>query len=216
MRMTCDWSTFPSPTRVMLEPSWSRSRPVGSAPPISEARWIHYAHPRCGPAQTGTDYHRLQQRFPKQFIGTKLGTADFFALSEIFVHSPQLAHFVVDPTLLPGMMMGANGCYSYWINTLPRWHRRFFDACAAGRWEEARCAHLRLLEWEVKHIAPLKKAGHQHGIVGRSPGALSAFLEASHSTRAPYYPVSDQMQAELQRAFNIYWSDEVTTGKMHG
>jgi dihydrodipicolinate synthase/N-acetylneuraminate lyase len=180
---------------------------------VPEARWIHYAHPRCGPLLGAADYDRLQRRFPQQFIGTKLGTSDFTALSDIFIRSPQLAHLVVDPTMFPGMMLGARGCCSYWFNTLPRWHRRFFDACAAKRWDEARTSHLKLLEWELKHIAPLRAAGHLHGIVGRARGALTGFLQHSHSTRAPYYPVSDELQSKLQRVFDEFWAEEVNEAK---
>jgi 4-hydroxy-tetrahydrodipicolinate synthase len=180
---------------------------------VPEGCWIHYAHLRCGPALAGADYDRLQRRFPQQFIGTKLGTSDFTALSDIFIRSPQLAHFVVDPTMFPGMLLGAKGCYSYWINTLPRWHRRFFDACAAKRWDEALAKHLKLLEWELKHIAPLRAAGHQHGIIGRARGMLSGFLQRSHSTRAPYYPVGDELQMKLQRAFYAFGAREITESK---
>ncbi len=104
---------------------------------IPQARWIHYAHPRCGPTLTGVDYARLVARFPKQFIGSKLGTTDMMQLADILIGSPDLAHFVVDPTLAPGMLLGAKGCYSYWVNTLPRWHRKFMDACQAEDWPTA-------------------------------------------------------------------------------
>jgi len=174
-----------------------------------QARWIHYAHPRCLPTLSGQDYARLSRRFPEQFIGSKLGTTDTTALTEIMLHSPHLAHFVVDTTILPGMMLGAVGCYSYWCNTLPRWHRGYFDACLSGEWDEARRRHLKLMRWELEHISKIRAAGHLHGIIGKTRAALSGFLEDSGVTRAPYYPVSDALQAELRRAFRDYWADEL-------
>jgi dihydrodipicolinate synthase/N-acetylneuraminate lyase len=176
---------------------------------VPQARWIHYAHPRCGPALTGSDYDRLQRRFPQQFIGTKLSPADGAALSETLMRSPQLSHFVVDTILLQGAMLGARGCYSYWVNTLPRWHRRYMDVCQSGEWDAARAAHVKLMQWELTHIAPLRQAGHLHAIIGRARAALSGFLEDSGGTRAPYYPIAPEMQEQLQRAFNDYWADEL-------
>jgi len=88
---------------------------------VPEARWIHYAHPRCGPMLTGADYARILGQFPEQMIGTKLGTASISELTEIISHSPQLAHFSVDPILGPAALLGARGDYSYWVNTMPRW-----------------------------------------------------------------------------------------------
>jgi dihydrodipicolinate synthase/N-acetylneuraminate lyase len=176
-----------------------------------QARWIHYAHPRAGPILFGKDYARLQAGFPEQFIGTKLGTADISALAEILIHSPRLAHFVVDPTLLPGMLLGARGCYSYWCNTLPRWHRQYMNACLAGHWDEAQRCHLRLMGFELDHISKLRAAGHLHGIIGKARAALSGFLEDSGQTRAPYCTVAPEMLTELRRGFEDYWREELTT-----
>jgi 4-hydroxy-tetrahydrodipicolinate synthase len=179
-----------------------------------QARWIHYAHPRCGPNLTGKDYARLGARFPKQFIGTKLGTTDTTALTEIISRSPDLAHFVVDTTLLPGMQLGAVGCYSYWCNTLPRWHRGYFDACIAGRWDEAQACHMKLMAWELNHISKIRAHGHLHGIISKARGALSGFLEDSGLTRPPYYPVPENLQTELKRAFDEHWRDEFENEKL--
>jgi 4-hydroxy-tetrahydrodipicolinate synthase len=173
------------------------------------ARWIHYAHPRCGPNLTGKDYARLTARFPQQLIGTKLGTTDTTALTEIFTRSPQLAHFVVDTTLLPGTQLGAVGCYSYWCNTLPRWHRGYFDACAARRWDQATSLHMKLMSWELNHISKIRAHGHLHGIIGKARAALSGFLEDSGVTRPPYYPVPKELQSELKAAFDVFWADEI-------
>ena len=115
---------------------------ITAAPKV---RLIHYAHRSTGPELTGVDYARLGDAFPEEFIGTKLGTADFLKLSEILIRSPRLAHFVVDPTRLPGTMLGAKGCYSYWVNTLPGWHRKFMDNCLQEKFEEAAMRQRQLL-----------------------------------------------------------------------
>jgi dihydrodipicolinate synthase/N-acetylneuraminate lyase len=175
---------------------------------VPQARWIHYAHARTLPTLTSADYNRLSKRFADQFIGTKLSCADQNQPAEIILGSPQLAHFVVDPIMLHGMMLGARGCCSYWVNTLPRWQRRYMDACLANRWEEARQFHEKLIRWELSHIAPLRQAGHLHGIISKARAALTNFLADSGYTQPPYYPISDGMITELKRAFDKYWSEE--------
>ena len=174
-----------------------------------QARWIHYAHGRTGPPLRGADYDRLARRFPEQLIGTKLSWPEHAQLADAILASPQLSHFVVDPILLPGMMLGARGCCSYWVNTLPHWQRRYMDACLEKRWDEARQCHNRLLTWEQTHIAPLRAAGHLHATIGKARAALTGFLRDTGVTRAPYYPVCDSMQAELKRVFQQYWSGEL-------
>jgi dihydrodipicolinate synthase/N-acetylneuraminate lyase len=178
-----------------------------------QARWIHYAHPRAGPALTSADYVRLSKRFPQQFIGTKLSCPEQSQLAEILLGAPQLSHFVVDPIMLAGMMLGARGCCSYWVNTLPRWQRRYMDACLANRWDEARQHHAKLLKWEQTHVAPLRAAGHLHGIIGKARAALSGFLVDNGYTQPPYYPIPDAMQAELKRAFEQYWAEELRASR---
>jgi len=175
---------------------------------VPQARWIHYAHARTLPTLTSSDYNRLSKRFPDQLIGTKLSAVDQTQLAEIILGSPPLAHFVVDPIMLHGMMLGARGCCSYWVNTLPRWQRRYMDACQANRWEEARQFHEKLIRWELAHIAPLRAAGHLHGIISKARAALTNFLADSGYTQPPYYPIPDAMMAELKCAFDQYWAEE--------
>lgn len=175
---------------------------------VPQARWIHYAHPRAGPVLSAADYRRLMDRHPQQLIGTKLGWADQTQLAEIILGSPQLSHFVVDPIMLPGMMLGARGCCSYWVNTLPRWQRRYMGLCLEQRWDDARQCHEKLLTWELTHIAPLRAAGHLHGIISKARGALSGFLIDSGYTQPPYHPIPLKMFAELKRAFDEYWAEE--------
>lgn len=176
---------------------------------VPEARWIHYAHPRCGPTLTGADYARLAKQFPKQLIGTKLGTVSIAEITEIITRSPQLAHFSVDPFLAPAALLGTRGNYSYWANTMPRWMRRYMDACLTGDWAAATACHRKLNEWEFTHIKPLRDAGHLHGIISKARAALTGFLEDSGLTRAPYYPVPEKAQRELKSAFEQFWAKEL-------
>ena len=176
---------------------------------VPEARWIHYAHARCGPILTGRDYARLSKHYPDQFIGTKIPTGDVSALTEILANSEHLAHFICEYTILPGILLGAKGCYSYWVNVLPRWHRAFFDACLNGRWEAAANYHKKLIKWERSGVQPLREAGHRHGIIGKARAELTGWLEETGSTRAPYTPVSKELRTRMKEAFDRYWADEI-------
>ena len=176
---------------------------------VPQARWIHYAHSRCGPVLTGEDYSRLSKHYPDQFIGTKIPTVDVSALTEILANSEHLAHFICEYTILPGMLLGAKGCYSYWVNVLPQWHRAFFDACLGGQWEAAARYHTKLIQWERTGVQPLREAGHRHGIIGKARAELTGWLEETGSSRAPYYPVSRDLRDPMKEAFERYWAVEI-------
>lgn len=172
---------------------------------VPEARWIHYNTARAHRVLKGKDYARLAAQYPDQMIGTKLGSFSLFDIVDCISSSPQLAHLAVDYTTVPAMMVGAVGTCSYWANTLPRWTRRMTDLCFQGEWQEAMRMQHFLLVWETRHVAPLREAGHLHGIVGKARGALTGFLEDSGYTKPPYYPVSESLMREFKTAFNNYW-----------
>jgi dihydrodipicolinate synthase/N-acetylneuraminate lyase len=157
----------------------------------------------------GQDYARLAATYPEQFIGSKQGATDLVQLAEIIGESSQLAHFVVEYNLVPGFLLGARGVYSYWVNTLPTWERHWVNLCLAGEWEAAWQMQMKLLRWERTYVARIRKAGYHHGIIGKARAALSGFLEDSGQTRAPYYPVEQELQTWLKRAFEEYWKDEI-------
>ena len=154
--------------------------------------------------------------YPEQLVGSKQGSTDIVPLAEIMAESPQLAHFVVEYNVVLGYILGAQGVYSYWVNTLPTWERRWVDACLARDWGPAWRMQLKLLEWERLHIAPIRQAGHSHGIVGKARAALSGFLEDSGYTKPPYYPVDAAMQATLKRAFFQFWAEEIAAEHWDG
>ncbi len=175
-----------------------------------DSRWIHYAHPSAGPKLTGKDYAELALTFSEQFIGTKLGTTDLMELNEILINSPKLAHFVVDTTIFPGVALGARGAYCYWFNTLPRWHRSFVDTAIEKNHGAAAEMQKRLLTWEFEHTLKLRQHGYRHGTLGKARGALTGLLADTGTTRAPYQPVPEKLQAEYKAAFLDFWRDELT------
>jgi 4-hydroxy-tetrahydrodipicolinate synthase len=174
-----------------------------------DARWIHYNTPNTSPMLTGKDYARLAGAHPDQLIGSKQGSTNLVALAEIIGESPHLAHFMVEYNLVPGFILGARGVYSYWVNTLPAWERRWVNACLTRDWDTAWQMQVKLLKWERTYIARVRAAGHRHGIVGKTRAALTGFLEDTGYTRAPYYPVEAELQDWLKQAFDQFWGDEI-------
>jgi 4-hydroxy-tetrahydrodipicolinate synthase len=173
------------------------------------ARWIHYNTPRGHVAMRGDDYRSLAAEFPQQFIGTKLGTQSFVELSEIIGRTPNLAHFLTDFTIVPGIMLGGKGVYSFWVNTLPDWHRRLLDLCLHGKWNSAMVMQRKFNCWESECVEPLVRKGYLHGIVGKARCAASGFLEDQGYTRSPYQPVPPESVRALAAGFTRWWGDEL-------
>ena len=174
-----------------------------------KARWIHYAHPRCGPAMKASDYQWLAQQFPRQFVGTKLVTADALVLAELIRSTPQVAHFVGDRTMAAGYWLGAAGCYSYWVNTLPAWMRKYCDVCVSGDWSSARRHFDKLEEWERTAIQPLREKNHRHAVLGKARAALTGWLQDNGHIQPPYHPIGAQELDQLRTKFRAYWREEL-------
>jgi dihydrodipicolinate synthase/N-acetylneuraminate lyase len=180
---------------------------------VPDSRWVHYNTMRGHVKMSGDDYFKLGERYPDQLIGTKLGTQNYLELSEIIYATPQLAHVVTDFMVVPGMMLGARGTYSFWVNTLPTWQRRLIDLCQAGEWQAASRMQAKFNAWEVACVEPLVKQGYLHGIVGKARAAASGFLEDQGYTREPYQPVPAADAQSLADNFHCWWSGELAEEK---
>ena len=176
---------------------------------VPGAKWVHYAHPRCGPVMTARDYRWLADEFPNQFVGTKLTGSDVLTLAALTASTPEIAHFVGDRTLATGYWLGARGCYSYWVNTLPAWQKRYCEICAAGDWSTARVYFDRLEEWERTAMQPLRDRGYRHAALAKARAALSGWLDDSGALRAPYQPILPTDLDRLKKAFDEYWRTEL-------
>lgn len=178
---------------------------------VPQARWIYYAHAQSRPTLRGADYARLAKRFPNHFVASKIAAVgDITELTDILTASTTLCHAVSDPTLAVACLLGARANCSYWVNVMPNWSRRYMDACAARRWDEAAAFHRKFRRWEIEHLSPLKQLGYRHGIIAKALGRLTGFLLDSGITRAPYYKVHDHIFESLKSAFDDYWRDEMS------
>lgn len=173
------------------------------------ARWIHYNTPRGHVRMLGAEYRSLAAEFPEQFIGTKLGTQNFLELSDIIAATPQLSHILTDFTVVPGMLLGGRGTYSFWVNSLPGWQRRLVDLCQRGEWDAAMAMQRKFNLWETSCVEPYVRRGYLHGIIGKARGAASGFLEDEGRTRAPYQPLPDGDADRLAADFRDWWAEEL-------
>jgi dihydrodipicolinate synthase/N-acetylneuraminate lyase len=174
------------------------------------ARWIHYNTPRGHVRTTGEDYRRLSAAYPTHLIGTKLGTQNFLELSEIIGATPRLSHMLTDFTVVPGMMLGGRGTYSFWVNTLPKWQRRLVDLCQRREWDAAMEMQRKFNLWEATCVEPHVRQGYLHGIIGKARAAATSFLEDDGYTRPPYYPMPSELIQQLADDFKRWWSEEAT------
>ncbi len=179
------------------------------------ARWIHYNSRRAHVVLNGWDYARYAREYPEQLIGTKLVSPELTETMEVLIHAPTLAHFVGDTTMVAGMLAGASGIYSYWVNTLPKWTLGMWRLCQQGNWEAAMDCQRKLVRWETEYVQPLRVPGHFHGIVGKARGELTSFLLGENRTRPPYYPVAGELIDRLKREFNAFWARELEAESFH-
>ncbi|MCC6682461.1 MAG: dihydrodipicolinate synthase family protein [Phycisphaeraceae bacterium] len=173
-----------------------------------EARWVHYNTTRGHVVMGAPQYRWLADEFPQQFIGTKLATKNFHELSLVISTTPHVAHVLTDFTIVPGMMLGGRGTYSFWVNTLPRWQRRLLDLCRDKRWDEAMAMQVKFNNWEAQCVEPIVAQGYLHGIVGKIRVAASGFLEDAGYTRSPYQPAPAALAEQLACDFRQWWHEE--------
>jgi 4-hydroxy-tetrahydrodipicolinate synthase len=176
---------------------------------VPAARWIHYNTPRGHVRMLGAEYRSLAAEFPEQFIGTKLGTQNFLELSEIIAATPHLSHILTDFTVVPGMLLGGRGTYSFWVNSLPGWQRRLVDLCQRGEWETAMAMQRKFNLWETSCVEPYVRRGYLHGVIGKARAAASGFLADAGRTRAPYQPLPPGDVERMAADFRDWWSEEL-------
>ncbi|MSU70200.1 MAG: dihydrodipicolinate synthase family protein [Opitutaceae bacterium] len=176
---------------------------------VPQARWVYYAHPNCLPLLKGKELAELAAEFPDQLIGTKLNAYELNDLTDVFLLCPKLAHFGGERNLLFASLLGAKGCYSYWVNVMPKWMRTYVHACLQHDYRRATEMYRKLCDFENRYMPPIRQQGYRHGIVGKARGSLRNFLVDDGSTRGPYQPVPPPLIAALKSQFEEFWKTEL-------
>jgi 4-hydroxy-tetrahydrodipicolinate synthase len=125
-------------------------------------------------------------------VGTKEASGDFSQIMAILAGAPE--GFAVlsgdDATTLPLVALGAHGVVSVASNQAPRLMSDMVDAALAGRWDEARRQHYRLL--------PLMEGN----FIETSPAPVKAALTMmgliEENLRLPLVPVTDETRAKMR------------------
>ena len=96
---------------------------------------VHYNTAATGRFLTGRDYQLIESVAPN-LVGSKHTGGNVSSISEIVESTPELHHFVVDTQILPGVLLGAKGFYSFLVNLNPRFAVQMWDDCERGDWKE--------------------------------------------------------------------------------
>jgi len=97
---------------------------------------IHYNIASAKRFLSGADYERLVDVAPN-LVGTKQTGGNVAALEEVIIATPTIHHFVVDPHVVPGILLGAKGTYSAIVNISSTWMMKWWADCERGDWTSA-------------------------------------------------------------------------------
>ena len=97
---------------------------------------IHYNIALAKRFLTGAEYRALLGVAPN-LVGTKQTGGNVAAFEEVVLATPELHHFVVDPHIVPGLLLGAKGTYSAAVNISATWMMEWWADCERGDWTAA-------------------------------------------------------------------------------
>lgn len=129
-----------------------------------------------------------------QVIGVKQSGGDIHKLADLLkLNRGRLQIFsAVDDLLYPSFILGAEGAIAAILTVLPELSVQLWDACRAGRHDEARAIHERLL--------PVWRAINAPDLSARTKAALA--LQGRHvgPARHPLLPVTPEVRATIAAA----------------
>lgn len=103
---------------------------------FSDVAVIHYNIALARRFLTGAEYRLIREVAPN-LVGTKQTGGHVGAFEAVVLATPEIRHFVVDPHIVPGALLGARGTYSAIVNINSRWTADWWGACERGDWIEA-------------------------------------------------------------------------------
>ena len=129
-------------------------------------------------------------------VGVKEASGDFAQIMKILAGRP--AGFRVlsgdDAVTLPLIALGADGIISVVSNEVPDQMSRLTDLALAGKWDEARALHYRLL--------PLMEANFVESSPGPVKAAMALMGLLEENFRLPLVPVQEATRAKLREVLN--------------
>ena len=130
----------------------------------------------------------------EQVVGVKQSGGDIHKLADLLkLNRGRLQIFsAVDDLLYPSFMLGAEGAIAAILTVLPELSVQLWDACQAGRYDEARSIHERLL--------PVWRAINAPDMSARTKACCQLQGRAVGEARHPILPVSAQVRATIAAA----------------
>lgn len=130
----------------------------------------------------------------EQVVGVKQSGGDIHKLADLLkMNRGRLQIFsAVDDLLYPSFMLGAEGSIAAILTVLPALSVQLWDACQAGRHDEARQIHEKLL--------PVWRAINAHDMSARTKAALALQGRAVGEARHPILPVCDEVRLQIAAA----------------
>jgi len=125
-------------------------------------------------------------------VGVKEASGDFAQIMKILRDRPAGFHVLSgdDAVTLPLIALGADGIISVVSNEVPADMARMTEAALAGRYDEARALHYRLL--------PLMEANFVESSPGPVKAAMALMGLLEEQFRLPLVPVQDATRAKLR------------------
>lgn len=134
---------------------------------------------------------RLYEDCPN-VVGVKEANTNLQQVSDEIAACPGiLVYSGIEALCFPMLALGGTGHVSATANVMPREVAQLYDLCAAGRWEEARALHYRLL--------PLNEALFLETNPGPVKTALGWMGKIHPALRLPLAPPGEAAQAKLRR-----------------
>lgn len=132
----------------------------------------------------------------EQVVGVKQSGGDIHKLADLLkLNQGRLQIFTaVDDLLYPSFMLGAEGAIAALPTVLPELAVRLWDACQAGRHDEALAIHERML--------PVWRAINAHDMSSRTKAALELQGRRVGQARHPLLPVTDEVRATIAAALD--------------
>lgn len=130
----------------------------------------------------------------EQVIGVKQSGGDIHKLADLLLaNAGRLQIFsAVDDLLYPSFILGAEGSIAAILTVLPELSVQLWAACQAGRHDEARAIHERLL--------PVWRAINAPDMSARTKAALELQGRAVGPARHPLLPVTPEVRATIAAA----------------
>ena len=130
----------------------------------------------------------------EQVVGVKQSGGDMHKLADLLkLNRGRLQIFTaVDDLLYPSFLLGAEGAIAAILTVLPELSVRLWDACQAGRHDDARAIHERML--------PVWRAIHAPDMSARTKAAIALQGRRVGPARHPLLPVAPAVREEIAAA----------------